>query len=114
LRRHTRLPFFCASRRRRVPVVPHGANARALSPTTGTARRLAHRVTLEDAERLLALGADRLIIGTGQSGVLHLNQEAQAYFEQHGCEVSLAPTPEAIEHFNAAAEPVTALFHLTC
>jgi len=28
--------------------------------------------------------------------------------------VTLAATPEAIEFYNAAAEPVAAMFHLTC
>ena len=71
-------------------------------------------MTLADAERLLAEGADQLIIGTGQSGVLRLSEEAQTFFDRQGCEVTLAPTPEAIEQFNAATEPVTGLFHLTC
>jgi hypothetical protein len=73
-----------------------------------------HRVTLDDAERLLAYGAPRLVIGAGQSGLLRLSPEARTYLQQHGCEVILAPTPQAIEAFNAAAEPVTALLHLTC
>lgn len=73
-----------------------------------------HRVTEEDARRLLELGAGRLIIGTGQHGVLKLSPDAKAYLDQEACPVTLAPTPRAIELYNQAEAPVTALFHLTC
>jgi hypothetical protein len=73
-----------------------------------------HRVAEEDAKYLAAQGAPRVIIGTGQYGALRLSKEAEALFRRQGCEVTLVPTPEAIELYNAATEPVTALFHLTC
>jgi hypothetical protein len=73
-----------------------------------------HHVTEQDAQRLLDLGAGPLIIGTGQSGVLGLSREAKAYLDGQGCAVILARTPGAIELYNAAEGPVTALFHLTC
>ena len=65
---------------------------------TGTS----HIVSRQEAEHLLDQGADRLIIGTGQYGALRLSEEATAYLEETGCTVSLAPTPEAIERYNAA------------
>ena len=73
-----------------------------------------HRVTEEDVRHLLELGAGPLVIGTGQHGVLRLDAAAKAYLDQQGCAVTLAPTPEAIELYNASEGPVTALFHLTC
>jgi hypothetical protein len=77
---------------------------------TGTS----HVVSKEEAEYLVELGAERLIIGTGQYGALTLSEEAAGYLREKGCTVTLAPTPEAIEHYNAATEPTTAMFHLTC
>jgi hypothetical protein len=73
-----------------------------------------HRVTEDDARRLVKLGAGPLIIGTGQSGVLKLSPDAKAHLDKQGCAVALAPTPEALELYNASEGPVTALFHLTC
>ena len=77
---------------------------------TGTS----HVVSVDEAKHLRELGADRLIIGTGQYGALTLSDEAAAYLKGEGCAVSLAPTPDAIDLYNAADEPVTAMFHLTC
>jgi len=77
---------------------------------TGTS----HIVSQVEAEYLLELGAKRLIIGSGQYGALHLSDEAEAFLRKAGCAVTVAPTPQAIEAYNIAAEPVTALFHLTC
>ena len=77
---------------------------------TGTS----HIVSAEEAAYLVELGADRLIIGTGQYGALKLSDEAKAFLDDEGCAVTLAPTPEAIEHYNTTAQPTTAMFHLTC
>ncbi len=77
---------------------------------TGTS----HIVSKEEVKHLLKQGAERLIIGTGQSGVVRLSDEAAAYLQKNTCTVTLAATPEAIEFYNAAAEPVAAMFHLTC
>jgi hypothetical protein len=77
---------------------------------TGTS----HLVSAEEAAYLVELGADRLIMGTGQYGALTLSDEAKAFLDKKGCTVTLAPTPEAIEHYNSAAQPTTGMFHLTC
>ncbi len=77
---------------------------------TGTS----HIVSNEEAAYLVELGAARLIVGTGQYGALGLSDEAKALLDKKGCAVTLAATPEAIELYAAAAEPVTAMFHLTC
>jgi len=47
-------------------------------------------------------GADRLILGSGQNGMVTLSAEAAAYFEKQGVRVDLAPTPLAIERWNKA------------
>jgi hypothetical protein len=73
-----------------------------------------HVVSLAEAKHVYEKGAERLIIGTGQSGLVELSGEAADYFQRKGCRVELSPTPEAIEAWNAAEGAVIGLFHITC
>ncbi len=73
-----------------------------------------HTVSLAEAECIREKGAERLIVGAGQNGMVRLSAEAADYFDQHGIAVDLAPTPEAIEHWNKAKGHVIGLFHVTC
>jgi hypothetical protein len=73
-----------------------------------------HTVSLDEAKHVYQKGADRLIIGTGQSGLVELSTEAAAYFRRKGCRVALLPTREAIEAWNKAEGAVIGLFHITC
>lgn len=73
-----------------------------------------HVVSLEEAKHVYQEGAGRLIVGTGQSGLVTLSEDAAAYFRRKGCGVELLPTPEAIEAWNKAKGAVIGLFHITC
>ena len=73
-----------------------------------------HIVSLGEAEYIYEKGAERLIVGTGQSGMVELSEEARDYFEKKQLEVDLAPTPEAITRWNKASGRVIGLFHVTC
>ena len=73
-----------------------------------------HTVSLEEAEYIFEKGADRLILGSGQNGMVTLSAEAAAYFKKEGVRVDLSPTPEAIERWNKAKGPAIGLFHVTC
>jgi hypothetical protein len=73
-----------------------------------------HRISLDEAEHIYEEGAERLIIGTGQTGLVELSEEAAAYFKKMKCQVKLFPTPEAIKVWNEAEGKVIALFHVTC
>lgn len=73
-----------------------------------------HTVSLAEAEYIYEAGADRLIIGSGQSGMVELSAEAKAYFEKRKLAVDLAPTPEAITRWNQVKGAVIGLFHVTC
>jgi hypothetical protein len=73
-----------------------------------------HTVSLAEAETIYEKGAERLIVGAGQNGMVTLSGEAAEYFAERGLAVDLAPTPEAIAHWNAAKGPVIGLFHVTC
>jgi hypothetical protein len=77
---------------------------------TGTA----HIVSFDEARHIYQEGALRLIVGTGQSGMVKLSEEAADYFKRKGCSVELLPTPAAIRVWNEAKGPVIGLFHVTC
>lgn len=73
-----------------------------------------HIVSLEEAKYVYQDGAERLIIGAGQNGMVNLSDEAADYFAAKKCKVDLHPTPKAIEKWNSTTEAVIGLFHVTC
>lgn len=73
-----------------------------------------HIVSLAEAEYIWEKGAERLIVGAGQNGMVTLSAEAADYFSKKGVAVDLAPTPEAIACWNKAHGAVLGLFHVTC
>jgi len=73
-----------------------------------------HIISLDEAKYVYEKGAERLIVGTGQSGMAKLSDEAADYLKIKGCQVDLQPTPEAIQLWNEAKGAVIALFHVTC
>ena len=73
-----------------------------------------HTVSLAEAEYIYEKGAERLIVGAGQNGMVTLSAEAADYFAKKKVAVDLAPTPEAIERWNKAKGPVIGMFHVTC
>ncbi len=73
-----------------------------------------HTISLEEAEYIFEKGADRLIIGSGQNGMVTLSAEAAEYFRKQGVRVDLSPTPNAMRRWNEAKGPTIALFHVTC
>ena len=73
-----------------------------------------HIISLDEAKYIYEKGAERLIVGTGQSGMAKHSDEAADYLKNKGCRVDLHPTPEAIQLWNEAKGAVIALFHVTC
>lgn len=72
-----------------------------------------HIISLDEAKYIYENGAERLVIGTGQQGLVKLSSEAAEYL-QHKCQVKLLPTQEAIQAWNEAEGAVIGLFHVTC
>src|SRR5262245_21976339 len=68
-----------------------------------------HIISLDEAEHVYQEGAEKLIVGSGQSGMVKLSEEAAEYFKRKGCKVELAPTPEAIRAWNDAKGAVIGL-----
>jgi hypothetical protein len=73
-----------------------------------------HRISLDEAKYIFEEKATRLIIGTGQTGMVRLSDEAVDYFREHACQVELLPTPEALRVWNQSEGRIIALFHVTC
>ena len=73
-----------------------------------------HIVSLDEARHVYEEGAESLVVGTGQYGLVKLSDEAADYFGQKVCRVELLPTPEAIQVWNDPEEAVIGLFHVTC
>jgi hypothetical protein len=73
-----------------------------------------HIISLAEAEHVFEKGAERLIVGAGQNGLVKLSDEAADYFKRKGCQVELLPTPKAIGAWNEARGVVIGLFHVTC
>ena len=72
-----------------------------------------HIISLDEAKHVYEEGTERLIIGTGQNGMVELSDEAADYFKRKQCVVELMPTPEAIREWNKAEGAVIGLFHVT-
>ena len=73
-----------------------------------------HTISLEEARHVYEDGATRLIVGTGQQGMVKLSEEAAEYFRNKECKVDLWPTPKAAKRWNEAQGAVIGLFHITC
>ena len=73
-----------------------------------------HTISLDEAKYVHEQGAERLLIGAGQFGLVELSAEAAGYFEEQHCQVDLLPMKEAIEAWNEAQGAVLGLFHVTC
>ena len=73
-----------------------------------------HIISLAEAEYVYEEGAETILIGSGQSGLVKLSDEAAAFFQQKNCIVELLPTPKAIDIWNKAKSSTIGLFHITC
>lgn len=73
-----------------------------------------HLLSQAEAEHIFEEGVNRLIIGSGQTGLVRLSDEASVFFQEHHCEVELLTTPQAIRAWNLASGEVVGLFHVTC
>ncbi|WP_094227124.1 Mth938-like domain-containing protein [Methanolobus psychrotolerans] len=73
-----------------------------------------HKISVEEAKYVYEKGAERIIIGSGQEGMVKISKKADAYLRKKGCDVELMPTSEAIKKWNEAEGKAIGLFHLTC
>ena len=73
-----------------------------------------HTVSLAEAEHIFDDGAELVIVGTGQHGILKLSDEAKGFFRDHGCKVQTVSMPDAVKAWNEAEGKTIGMFHVTC
>ncbi len=79
-------------------------------------RKHGHRLTLPDLDALLASKPEVLVVGTGVYGRMLPENGLQAILKGMGIDIILAPTDQAVQHFNRLffERPTAGGFHLTC
>jgi hypothetical protein len=73
-----------------------------------------HTLSVDEAKDLYEAGAEYLIIGSGQYGVLELSPEAANFLKEKGITITIDKTPESAEVWNELEGNVIGLFHVTC
>jgi hypothetical protein len=73
-----------------------------------------HVISLDEAKYVYEKGAERLVLGTGQTGLVELSDEAATYFKEMKCKIEPLPTPDAIRLWNKSEGKIIGLFHVTC
>jgi len=99
-----------------VLILPSGQVRKRKKKLSKAVYGTSHTISLAEAEYVYTQSGhpEALIVGAGQDGMVHLSSEAERFFAQKNCRVFLAPTPAAIEPWNAARGKVAGLFHVTC
>jgi len=87
-------------------------------------RKENHKVNTEDVERAIEQNPDTIVIGTGESGMVEVTDEAQNLINKKGIRIVIDATEQAIKTFNVIngeseeeegeQDKVIGLFHLTC
>jgi hypothetical protein len=85
-------------------------------------RKESHLIDVEDVKRAIEQNPDIIIIGTGESGVAKVTEEAKQAIRSKGIELIIDLTEGATKTFNRIKEEsakgkqrkVIGLFHLTC
>jgi len=87
-------------------------------------RKDSHVIGVEDVERALKQNPETIVIGTGESGIAEVIEEAQEEIISRGVELIIDRTEQAVKTFNirkeesfeeeGKQEKVIGLFHLTC
>ncbi|MDO8639446.1 MAG: MTH938/NDUFAF3 family protein [bacterium] len=87
-------------------------------------RKDSHIIDVEDIRRAAEQNPDTIVIGTGESGIAMITDEAQDFIRARGIELVIDRTEEAAKTFNVINDEsfeedgkqnkVIGLFHLTC
>ncbi len=76
-----------------------------------------HTIELGEFLKLLRSGADTVVIGTGQEGVIRIAPEVTQWAEDKKVRIYAENTPKAVEIFNAFSQQgrkTVGIFHVTC
>ncbi|MCP4721145.1 MAG: hypothetical protein GY860_16950 [Desulfobacteraceae bacterium] len=80
-------------------------------------RSKGHNLLLDDITTVFDVVPEKLVIGTGASGMMKVSEKVLELCNIREIEVEICPTAKAVTQFNEAMEAgtvVTGCFHLTC
>ena len=80
-------------------------------------RKEDHRLAREDIDDILSAYPDILVVGTGESGNMRVEESLRSALKEQGIEVTAERTGEAVKTFNrleSEGRDVAGAFHLTC
>jgi hypothetical protein len=87
-------------------------------------RKESHLVNVEDLKRAVGQNPDTIVIGSGESGIMKVDEEAKKFIQEKKTKLIIDKTEEATRTFNIINEEskeeegrqnkVIGLFHLTC
>ncbi len=76
-----------------------------------------HEFTLDELDLLLDGRPELVIVGTGQSGCVRIDEDAAREAGRRGIKIINDVTPEALKRYNEAVKTkrkVVGVFHVTC
>jgi hypothetical protein len=79
-------------------------------------RKQGHHCSLADLAAALVPVPKTLIIGTGEPGLMAVDDDLREYCRDNGIELTVLPTARAADAYNGCPdkESTVAAFHLTC
>jgi len=87
-------------------------------------REESHIIDVEDVKRAVEQNPETIVIGTGESGIARVTEEAKKFIQEKGIKLIIDKTEEAAKTFNiinagskeeeGKQNKVIDLFHLTC
>jgi hypothetical protein len=73
-----------------------------------------HRISRKELKKVLTPKTRRVIIGSGNLGLVSLTNKAQTYLEEQNIEVEMVKTWELIQRNIEIGEYDSGIIHLTC
>ena len=73
-----------------------------------------HKVSAKELKKICKKKPDVLIIGTGRSGCLKLDPDAEKFLKKQKMQIKVLPTPEAVKFYNSIEKRKAILLHLAC
>ena len=79
-------------------------------------RKQGHFLDIDDIREVIAAKPEVIIVGTGQPGLMRVDEQTLATIKKMNIEAIVVPTNKACEEYNriASAKKVIACLHLTC
>ncbi len=73
-----------------------------------------HRITRKELKRVISQKTRRVIVGSGDSGLVSLTDKAAKYLEEKGIELEICKTGELKQREEEISEKDSGIIHLTC